>query len=207
MPGGYCTVFNCEPGSCPGESTCIGFRAQVSSVPNADGTDWVCGDTGGLSRFDRTFCMRQCSRDSDCRKGYACIDASERGNPYGAEVLDHRKGKVCAIAVEPRCGALAPNGAECPPEFTCVEGQCWPTRFVEASPDEPNLCTGTPITGSGGSGAGGAGTSPGGAGGGVGASGAGGRAGGGGAAGKGGADGSGAMSGAAGSLAAGRSGN
>src|SRR5882757_1337789 len=30
FPGGYCTVFNCEPGTCPDEAVCIAYGAVLS---------------------------------------------------------------------------------------------------------------------------------------------------------------------------------
>ena len=44
QPGGYCTIFNCEPGDCPDDSVCIVFGAQPSARPECDQSD-------GLSRF------------------------------------------------------------------------------------------------------------------------------------------------------------
>ncbi|HMR78024.1 MAG TPA: hypothetical protein PKD61_23100, partial [Polyangiaceae bacterium] len=26
LPGGYCTIFNCEPGTCPDEAGCVAFK-------------------------------------------------------------------------------------------------------------------------------------------------------------------------------------
>lgn len=59
MPDGYCTLFNCDPGTCPGEATCVEFH------PNAE-------------RFTRRFCVRGCDKASDCRAGYACVDPKDR---------------------------------------------------------------------------------------------------------------------------------
>ncbi len=33
QPGGYCTTFNCEPGSCPEDSVCVNFGTTLSPVP------------------------------------------------------------------------------------------------------------------------------------------------------------------------------
>src|SRR5438874_282901 len=68
QPGGYCTVFNCEPGTCPADqSVCVAFHDQV------------CADPRSSERFERTFCMRTCDDDSDCRGGqYACLDEGTR---------------------------------------------------------------------------------------------------------------------------------
>lgn len=93
FPGGYCTVFNCEPGSCPGESVCIGYR---TSLANAE----ACSDTTGRARLQRTYCMRHCRGDGDCRSGYACIDVAE-DNPWGAEIIESgaraSRTRICAV--------------------------------------------------------------------------------------------------------------
>ena len=65
QPGGYCTQFNCEAGSCPSEAICVEFHGTK------DGTD---------SRFARRFCVRYCDEASDCRSGYVCIDPEDPKN-------------------------------------------------------------------------------------------------------------------------------
>lgn len=92
FPGGYCTEFNCDPGSCPKEAVCVGYRTELA---NAD----ECAS--GSSRLQRSYCMRSCSKDSDCRGGYACVDVSEE-NVWGAEIIETgsraNKTKICALA-------------------------------------------------------------------------------------------------------------
>jgi hypothetical protein len=90
QPGGYCTIFNCEPGSCPEEAVCIGFKRAPSTAAE-------CSLSG--TRLMRTFCLRRCDDDSDCRSGYACIDMG-KANPIGAFVAEYgANGKVCAVPV------------------------------------------------------------------------------------------------------------
>jgi hypothetical protein len=89
QPDGYCTVFNCEPDSCPDESVCIAFAAQPSSLAE-------CAIGDGVSRFARSFCMATCGSNDDCRSGYDCIDVDVPGNPWAAVVVDDgESGKVC----------------------------------------------------------------------------------------------------------------
>jgi hypothetical protein len=96
QPGGYCTLFNCEPGSCPSEAICVAFKAHPSQAA-------ACADPQGSARLERTFCMAKCSKNSDCRAGYACIDMNVRNNPFGAVVVEHGAdkgkvdGRVCAV--------------------------------------------------------------------------------------------------------------
>jgi hypothetical protein len=59
MPDGYCTIFNCEPDTCPGDSACVSFH-------------------GSSQRFERRFCLATCGQASDCRPGYVCVDPSKR---------------------------------------------------------------------------------------------------------------------------------
>lgn len=96
QPGGYCTIFGCDPGGCPEEAVCVAFNSQVSDVA-------ACQDPQGASRFLRSFCMRRCDSDEDCRSGYVCYDMNRDDNAYGAVVVETGadrgavNGKVCAV--------------------------------------------------------------------------------------------------------------
>jgi hypothetical protein len=94
-PGGYCTIFNCEPDSCPDDALCINFGTALSPVDQ-------CYSSQGNSPYQRSFCMAACSVDSDCRGGYSCQDLSggpgHPKNEVGAVLADiSRTGKVCAV--------------------------------------------------------------------------------------------------------------
>lgn len=103
-PGGYCTVFNCEPDSCPDDAACINFGATLSNLMEpADGgssTQIVpaCTASQGNSPYQRSFCMASCEGDGDCRGGYQCIEPADVG---GVKVDRNRSNKVCAV---PRSG-------------------------------------------------------------------------------------------------------
>ncbi len=90
QPGGYCTLFNCEPGGCPEEAVCVAFKRTVSAKE---------GCSSGDTRLQQTFCMLNCGRTSDCRSGYECLDLSQADNPIGAMVVERGSysGKVCAV--------------------------------------------------------------------------------------------------------------
>lgn len=93
LPGGYCTIFNCEPGTCPeDESVCVAFNGSV------------CDDPLRTPRFQRTFCMARCDDDGDCRSGYACVD-------MGSAVvdIDPPTRKVCVVRPE---AVSEPEGGE-----------------------------------------------------------------------------------------------
>src|SRR5690242_10057186 len=57
QPGGYCTIFNCEPDRCPDEAVCVAFNEISCSSPSLS------------RRFQRTFCMLHCNSNNDCRDG------------------------------------------------------------------------------------------------------------------------------------------
>ena len=58
QPGGYCTVLNCQPDTCPRGSVCVEWR-------------------GTPDRTAVSYCMDACGRrqrpdQGDCRNGYTC---------------------------------------------------------------------------------------------------------------------------------------
>jgi hypothetical protein len=152
QPGGYCTVFNCEPGSCT-DSLCVAFDTEV---------DPACGvtDDARRRRFQRTFCVLGCESDSDCRAEYACISPAERG----AAIVDAEPSqqKVCL----PRYSGATPSPSSSP---SVVPGVCG----VAESGASAGSAGGGGAGGSGSGGGGGAGGGSGGAGGGGGGAGGG----------------------------------
>lgn len=80
QPGGYCTIFNCEPGGCPADSVCVNFGAEPSDVPG-------CQTGQGSSPYQRAFCMASCSSNSDCRTAYTC-EPLGGPNRWSAVVVD-----------------------------------------------------------------------------------------------------------------------
>ncbi|MGD8316308.1 MAG: hypothetical protein PVH21_08265 [Myxococcales bacterium] len=57
QPGGYCTVFSCDPDTCP-QGACVEWRF----IP---------------SRTAETWCMKTCTEDGNCRTDYSCVLPSE----------------------------------------------------------------------------------------------------------------------------------
>jgi hypothetical protein len=94
-PGGYCTVYNCEPASCPeDESLCVLFGAERSPVPE-------CKDPQAPSPYARTFCMATCESDSDCRADYVCGNLKDADNRWGALLVDQDRGdRACMVDLE-----------------------------------------------------------------------------------------------------------
>ena len=105
-PGGYCTVFNCEPGTCPvDESLCVEFGAQRSPVAK-------CIDLQSPSPYGRAFCMATCDKNSDCRSGYTCEDLSDATNPWAAVLIDRDRGnRACLVPISPTSLVTDQGGA------------------------------------------------------------------------------------------------
>src|SRR5262249_37940669 len=70
QPDGYCTIFNCEPDTCP-DSVCVGFNFELDPTCSTE-------DDGRWGRFERTFCMAPCSSTDDCNDGYVCLPPRAR---------------------------------------------------------------------------------------------------------------------------------
>lgn len=89
---GYCTQFNCTPESCPvGEGICVAFGNSPSVAHG-------CQDAGRPSPYARSFCMKPCSRDDECRPGYLCIELAGE-DPWSADVIQKPPSstKVCLV--------------------------------------------------------------------------------------------------------------
>jgi hypothetical protein len=84
QPGGYCTVFNCQPDRCPNNAACVITNIAPLGCPY--------DDRHSPSRFSRVLCLETCNQDSDCRQYYACVVPSD----YGLLVIDILQSeKVC----------------------------------------------------------------------------------------------------------------
>ena len=109
QPEGYCTIFNCEPDTCP-EAVCVGFDSQI---------DPACGATQAsqASRFERTFCMKGCDDDSDCRDGYKCLEPATLSATI-VDITPPSSTGVCIAGVQTfnRCGAA---GLACTADKDC----------------------------------------------------------------------------------------
>jgi hypothetical protein len=92
MPGGYCTQFNCQAGKCQNNAACVEFLASVPGCPY--------DDYQSPSRTGRTFCLKTCQKDSDCRQsdGYVC--GNPKDPPWSAQILDDNQGeRVCIVGM------------------------------------------------------------------------------------------------------------
>lgn len=93
QPNGYCTIFNCEPDTCPDEAACVAFQQAL---------DPACGavDDGRYGRFARSFCMFVCDDDDDCRSGYQCVAPRERRASvvdFETDTDDPQDTRVCLV--------------------------------------------------------------------------------------------------------------
>jgi hypothetical protein len=90
QPGGYCTIANCEPGTCTDEGHCVRFKPDEP-------------------RLSTNWCMAKCSNNGDCRDNYVCRSADQLNEVDGgaqpgegakrkAEMLDDKKNaKFCVV--------------------------------------------------------------------------------------------------------------
>ncbi|MFP6686574.1 MAG: hypothetical protein VB934_17775, partial [Polyangiaceae bacterium] len=104
QPGGYCTIFNCEPDGCPDEAACVAFDIEL---------DPACGplDDAHAPRFGRTFCMRVCEADDDCRSGYKCLKPTEQDAlMLDLEQENATNTRVCLVETIPISAPSTPPG-------------------------------------------------------------------------------------------------
>jgi hypothetical protein len=96
MTNGYCTIEGCNSSSCPSEAVCVAFYPVTSILVDCDpitedaytnGTDdclssELCLSSGKCAPVvqEKRYCMKKCSKDSDCRGGYECRDTGEYGS-------------------------------------------------------------------------------------------------------------------------------
>ncbi|HEY2408289.1 MAG TPA: hypothetical protein VGI10_19915 [Polyangiaceae bacterium] len=152
QPGGYCTIFNCEPGVCPEDSVCVNFGAEPSDVLG-------CATAQGASPYQRSFCMANCGSPSDCRGGYDCVTLGA-SNQWSAVVVDiNVSNRVCMaheFSADP--SALVDAGPDAAPykvgNAVCIGAEA-STSDAEAGDSGPDGAGGEAGASSGQAGAGG----------------------------------------------------
>ena len=117
QPGGYCTVFSCDPDTCP-QGACVEWRF----VP---------------SRTAETWCMKTCDSDSWCRREYYCVFPNEINmeGEWEADIpLDERVARITDLnefrATAKICTALS----EIPPSES-VRNQVPDLSEIDLAPD------------------------------------------------------------------------
>jgi hypothetical protein len=115
QPGGYCTIFNCEPDKCPqDEAACVAFDHELDpACKSADDAEWA--------RFQRTFCMKWCDDNSDCRDDYECVKPQDRSAVI-IDVEPQDQEKICVtkalLSADPGAGDPIPAVCEPPAGVT-----------------------------------------------------------------------------------------
>jgi hypothetical protein len=137
QPGGYCTQLNCAANGCSDDASCVLFN---SAIPGCK-----FDDRGGMSgsRVARSFCMKWCESNGDCRDGYVCADP--RGYPWNAVILDDNQAKKSCLAtpLEGQDGGTAGPAAAAPvcgpaaPPLTPIDAGA--PRIQEAGAPAPPL--------------------------------------------------------------------
>lgn len=80
QPGGYCTIFECQPDRCPDSALCVRFNPTPA-------------------RRAVTACMRRCAGDSDCRSEYECRSVAElEAQGLAVRVTDASRGDRFCVA-------------------------------------------------------------------------------------------------------------
>ena len=87
---GYCTIFNCVGNGCPDEGSCVVFGGQVPGCLYSDRS---------IARTARSFCLKTCLLDKDCRGGYVCRDP--RGPSLQGIILDDNQSRPVCVPKEP----------------------------------------------------------------------------------------------------------
>jgi uncharacterized membrane protein YgcG len=162
QPDGYCTIFNCEPDTCPDEAACVAFNQEL---------DPACGyvDDGRYGRFARTFCMYVCEDDDDCRSGYQCVRPSDRRASVvdkDTDTDDPQSTRVClVIGSTPQVPGEAPEMCSPPDPGTLPDPYVPDAGASGAGGAGGAAGAGGAVGGAGGSSGGGGGSPAGGAGG------------------------------------------
>jgi hypothetical protein len=86
-PGGYCLIIGCSAGECPGEASCVEFTTPCPENMDAEMCEMIEPNRG------RTYCMKHCKKNGDCRSGYDCIAPEE----LSASIIDlnSNQHKIC----------------------------------------------------------------------------------------------------------------
>ena len=87
QPGGYCLIIGCASDECPGEAVCVNFTTECPSGTKEEDCRRIEPNRG------RTYCLKHCKKNKDCRSKYDCIDPEE----LSAAIidLDTNKSKIC----------------------------------------------------------------------------------------------------------------
>ncbi|MBI4511795.1 MAG: hypothetical protein HY698_19330 [Deltaproteobacteria bacterium] len=114
-PGGYCTIANCDFGTCPDEATCVRFFpvSQIQKECSAGcALDEACVMGKCAPRKTEVrFCMLKCDSHGDCRDNYECRDAT-RMTAHGGEPVQ-----------DPNAAESKVGPSFCAPSKTCTRNE------------------------------------------------------------------------------------
>jgi hypothetical protein len=125
-PGGYCTQFNCLPGKCPDEAACVGFYSKLSNA---------CTAALPEQRFERSFCMKKCESDDDCRTddGYKCLRPPPEVDAVVLESGDAANTSVCMVELKVPPPKKSNPDVCSAPEASFSDGAAADARKADAS--------------------------------------------------------------------------
>ena len=94
QPGGYCLIIGCGPDECPNEASCVEF---TTPCPEGEGYESDAGVSEKCqlltSNRSRTYCLKHCKKNSDCRGSYKC---QEVDGDYSVVIdFDNQHDKIC----------------------------------------------------------------------------------------------------------------
>ena len=81
QPDGYCLIIGCGPDECPSEASCVNF---VTPCPTGEGYEDGTKCSLIESNRGRTYCMKHCKSNSDCRDQYQCAEVVD----LSASIID-----------------------------------------------------------------------------------------------------------------------
>ena len=87
QPGGYCLIITCSPDQCPNEASCVEFITPSPDLEqeNEDASALYAQLEPNRSR---TYCLKRCRTDSQCRGSYHCAIGEELEVELNAEIID-----------------------------------------------------------------------------------------------------------------------
>ena len=77
QPGGYCLILSCTSDQCPDEAVCVEFTTPCPNGPSLEldgGLEYEEACDQMATNRGRSYCLRYCKKDSDCRADYICDD-------------------------------------------------------------------------------------------------------------------------------------
>ena len=87
QPGGYCLIIGCAPDECPHEAVCVEYTTPCPIGTSDESCQRMLPNRG------RTYCVKHCKSEGDCRSNYQCIEPEEAS--AGIIDFDTNRTKIC----------------------------------------------------------------------------------------------------------------